>query len=91
MYSNEGSSEGVSSPGLKKDVGKRRSRNQKCIRVKLERVKMVVGLDVVISEVEGLMEKALVGRLMGKFVKGKSLKLVDGRELEAGSWISACL
>jgi hypothetical protein len=37
---------------------------------------MVVILDVIFLDVEGLMEKALalVGCFMGKFVKGESLK-----------------
>jgi hypothetical protein len=35
---------------------------------------MVVGHDVPLSKVEGLMVNALVGRFMGKFVKSKTLK-----------------
>jgi hypothetical protein len=47
---------------------------RKCIRVRLENVKMVVGQDIGTEKVEFLMNMALVGRFMGKKVKGETLK-----------------
>lgn len=44
----------------------RKRRKHKCIRVKLDKVKVVLGLDVGLEKVEGLMKLALVGRFMGK-------------------------
>ena len=52
----------------------RKRRKHKCIRVKPDKVKLVLGLDVGLEKVEGLMKLALVGRFMGKEVKGDSLK-----------------
>jgi hypothetical protein len=42
---------------------------------------MVIGHDLNILEVDGMMSLVLVGRFMGKFVKGESLKcwLVENR------------
>jgi hypothetical protein len=51
----------------------RKNQSHKCKRLKHEKVRMVIGLDVGVAKVEGLMEKALVRRSMGKFMKGKTL------------------
>ena len=47
--------------------------NHKWIKLNLEKLKMVVGLDVGLFKVKDLMDKMLVGRFMGKFMKGESL------------------
>jgi hypothetical protein len=47
-----------------------KKRWKKCVRVKAKMVKTVKGLDVCMEEVEGLMEKSLVGSFMGKTVSG---------------------
>jgi hypothetical protein len=50
-------------------------KGKKCIRCRKDKVKLVLGLDVGMDRVEGLMNHALVGRFIGKLVKGDSLKL----------------
>jgi hypothetical protein len=39
-------------------------------KCELERVKIVFGLDVVMYKVEGLMDKAIIGRFMGNIARG---------------------
>jgi hypothetical protein len=50
----------------------------KCIRVKANRVKMVVGQDVSLVKVEGMMNMVLVKIFMEKFVKSGYLKFWFG-------------
>jgi hypothetical protein len=54
-------------------VGKKYRR--KCIRIKKEKKKMVLGKDIRLEEVTTLMEKALIGHFVGKIVKSGSLRL----------------
>ena len=51
------------------------SKKRKCIRINIDRVKMVVGLDVGLSKVEGLMDMTLVGIFMGTCFAKENLKL----------------
>ena len=48
--------------------------NKKCIKFRHEQVKNVAKHDVQLQKVQGLIEKALVGRFMGKFFNRKILK-----------------
>jgi hypothetical protein len=64
----------ISEPNLEQ-TGPKPKISKKCIRCKKDRVKMVLGLDVEMDKVEGLMSQPLVGRFTRKLVKGESLRL----------------
>jgi hypothetical protein len=48
-----------------------KKKRHKCIRIKPDKIRMVVGQDVGLEAVEGLMARALVGRYPRKWRKGK--------------------
>jgi hypothetical protein len=48
--------------------------SKKCIRVKPERINMVLGYDIGLNKVEELSNKYLIDRFTGKLVKGKNWK-----------------